>query len=355
MRIAALAKPDDGCCYYRIILPLDYMNWGNDEVKIFYPNKTSLEGKDKTKCDHISEIEIFNPDIIFLNRTLFDKDLNWLALQKDKGVKIVVDIDDFWEIGPLHPYHSFWYKYEMNTKIKETIKLADLVLTTSHRLKAAISLFRLNRNCEVIPNAVPFGDKHFTSTTTEKSSKMNFLYAGGSSHYQDIALLRNKFDRLGSDPSVRNSAVFTLAGFNPLQGKHCEWDKMASIFKRTNSYQILDTLPIQEHMSFYDSADVVLVPLVKNEFNQYKSVLKIIEAATRELPCIVSDVPPYSDLKDYPGILWEDWIKNIKYSIKNPTFVQDQGKLLAEKVKENFDLRYWATIRYDLFKNLMKC
>ena len=181
---------------------------------------------------------------------------------------------------------------------------------------------------------------------------MNFLYTGGSSHYQDVSLLKNKFDRLGSDPSVRGAAKFTLAGFNPLPTKHCEWDKMASVFRRTNSYEILDTLPIQDHMSFYDKADVVLVPLVKNEFNQYKSVLKIIEAATRELPCIVSEVPPYSDLKGYPGIFWDDWIKNIKYSIKNPNFVKDQGKLLSEKIRENYDIKDWSKIRYDLFKNL---
>lgn len=354
MRVAVLTKPFDGCCYYRLVLPLDYMPWGEgDVVKTFYPNKASLEGKNREVCGHIAEIDSFNPDIIFFNRNLIEKDLHWLATQKKKGVKIILDIDDFWELSPSHPTYSYWYKYDINNIIKETIKLADLVLTTNDRLKQVIK--PLNKNCEVIPNAVPFGDPHFLQDKeAPRLPKMNFLYAGGSSHFQDVSLLKNKFERIGSDPSIKDNAVFSLAGFDPLPSGHCQWDRMASIFKRTKSYQILNTLPIQTHMTFYDTADVVLVPLVKNEFNQYKSILKIIEAATRELPCIVSKVPPYSDLQGIPGILWENWKDNIKYCLNNRNFVLDKGKELAEKIKEDYDLKHWAKTRYELFKNIIK-
>ncbi len=353
MRIAALVKPDDGCCYYRIVLPFDHIQWEDtDSVKLFYPRSHPLEGKNRALCGGIDELEAFNPDIVFLNRSLFDKSISWLKTLKDRGIKIVVDIDDFWELSCLHPFYTYWYKHSINKAIQETIRMADLVLTTNERLRNIV--LRLNNKCEVVPNAVPYGDKDFTpDTLVPKSNKMTFLYAGGSSHTQDVSLLKNKFERLGSLQKVRDSAKFVLAGFNPLPTTHCEWDKMASIFKRTNSYEILDTLPIQKHMSFYDKADVVLVPLVKNEFNQYKSVLKIIEASTRKLPCIVSDVAPYSDLKNIPGLFWENWVENIKYSINNPTFVKDQGELLYQEMKKRYDIRDWSKIRYELFKSLV--
>lgn len=349
MKVAALSKLDDGCCYYRIVLPIDYMPWEDtDTVKMFYPNSTDLSRKDKNLCGNIKDIEEFSPDIIFFNRNIFDKDIRWIKAQRAKGVKIIMDLDDYWEIPATHPFYSFWYKNSINKVIQETIANVDVVIVTNNQLYEVVS--QINKNCHIIPNAVPFGDPHFKKEIVTKDSKMTFLYAGGSSHYQDLLILKNKFDRLGSDPYVKSNASFSLAGFNPLPTGHCQWDKMASIFKRTNSYKILNTLPIQTHMTFYDSADVVLVPLINNEFNRFKSVLKIIEAATRDLPCIVSDVLPYSELKDFPGILWENWVDNIRYCIKNPTFVVDSGKELSEKVRQKFDLRDWSKVRYEIFK-----
>lgn len=350
MKIATVLKPENGCSLYRCELPIKFLPKSeSDEVRFYYqdeiPNPVGIEP--------ISKLEAFNPDIIFFNGLLAGKNIVWILEQKKKGVKIVLDVDDYWELSSTHPLRDYWYKHGYNILYQRTIQIADVVFTTNDFLRNKI--LPLNKNCVIIPNAVPFGETFFTQDlNVSKLDKMNFLYSGGSTHYKDVLILKNKFDRISTDKFIQDKALFTLAGFNPLNNKHCEWDKMASVFKRTKSYSIVNTLPVQKHMSIYDSADVVLIPLVNSEFNRSKSFLKIIEASTRELPCIVSDTLPYSELKDFPGIFWENWLENIKYCIKNPIFVKEKGKELSEKIKEKYDLSIWSKTRYDIFSHLIK-
>jgi len=356
VRVAAIIRPNNGCSFYRILLPLEYMPWSKeDQVKLFYPEGTVIREEDRHLAGTVKEIEEYKPDLIFFNASFLNTSLDWLRLKKLEGVKLVADIDDYWEMSPVHPVYNQWYANGFNKKTREVVELVDLVFAATETLYKKCRE-EANKNCVIISNAVPYDTKHYQKIEGQKFiPKTNFLYAGGSTHYNDVLLLKNKFDKIGGDKYIKDNAIFTLAGFNPIQDSkvHCQWDKMASIFKRTGSYQILDTLPIQEHMGFYDQADVCLIPLESSEFNRSKSVLKIIEASTRELPCIVSDVLPYNELKDLP-IFWEDWIKNIKFCIKNPKAIQEMGKELAQEMKKRYDINPWAEQRYQLFIHLLK-
>jgi hypothetical protein len=351
MKLAVISKPNDGCDYYRCVLPTQYMPFEKeDEVKIFTIPGYVVE---HPLVDIIPNIDAFEPDIIFFNRTIaYAKSFDWLEAQKKKGVKIVVDVDDYWELNPSHLMYNMWYKQKLNEQVSKSLMLADVVFATNEKLRKHV--LALNKNCFIIPNAIPFGQPLFRQETPKNNVKMNFLYAAGVTHAPDVQILANKFDKLGGDPYVVKNAIFSLAGYNPSKADiHCPWDKMSSVFKRAKSYQILNTLPLEQHMRFYDSADVVLIPLVHNSFNECKSFLKVIEAASRELPCICSSVYPYLELKDFP-IMWDNWVENIRYCIKNPNFVKDQGKELAIKVKEQYHLGIWSQVRYDIFKHLIK-
>lgn len=348
MKLAVIQKVNNGCSYYRCELPTKYLPLtSKDELEVFYADREAVKYNYKS----LKQLETFSPDIIFWNGVPNGESVESMLKYKSYGAKLVMDVDDYWELSRDHYMYDFWYKNGYNLIFQKFIQLADIVFTTNDYLRSKI--LPLNKNCIIIPNAVPFGEGFFVNNKIQLD-KFNFLYAGGATHYKDVALFKNKFDRLGGDKFIKDHAMFTLAGYNPLPSKHCEWDKMASVFSRTNTYKIIDTLPVGQHMSIYDSANVALIPLVNNEFNRSKSFLKVIEAATRELPCIVSNTLPYSELKGYPGIFWENWLENIKFSIKNPTFVQDQGKELAEKIKANYDIKIWSRTRKDIFEHLIK-
>jgi hypothetical protein len=358
MRIAVIVKLNNGCDFYRCILPIQHMPWQKeDKLKLFYNDGITIPEEHQDFADNLKNLESFSPDIIFFNRSVDNEGSNFILRWKKKGAKIVVDIDDYWELGTKNYLHDWWYKIGMNKLIKENLELADLVITTNEQLYSKVRA--LNLNCIICPNAVPYGTDYYKvyngEVTPAENKKMNFLYAGGSTHYWDLNILTNKFDKIGGDKWIQDRARFVLAGYNPINQDrvHCEWDKMASIFKRTKSYEILKTAPIEEHMLFYDIADVVLVPLVNNEFNACKSILKILEASTRELPCIVSQVKPfYPELKDCP-IMWDNWLDNIKYCIKNPEAIKEQGLKLAEQMQSRYDIKIWALTRYQVFTHIL--
>ena len=71
MRVAALVKPYNGCSFYRILLPLEYMSWSTDDsVKLFYPKGTFIRETDTHIAGTVPEIDAFEPDIIFFNGSL---------------------------------------------------------------------------------------------------------------------------------------------------------------------------------------------------------------------------------------------------------------------------------------------
>ena len=358
MKVAVIVKLNNGCDFYRCVLPVEYIPFEKGSFKLFYNDSIDIPEDQLDFADNLKNLESFNPSIIFFSRTISNNnDLDLLEVWKNKGIKIVMDIDDYWEMGTSNYLYKWWYKTEMNKKLINNMKIADLVITTNEQLYEKI--IPINRNCIIIPNAVPFGEPYYCKDENIKVStthrKMNFLYAGGSTHANDVAILRNKFDRIGGDKHIQDRARFILAGYNPIKdlSVYCEWDKMENVFKRTKSYEIMNTRPIEEHMVFYDVADVVLAPLLNNEFNACKSELKIIEAATRELPVIASKVKPFTILDGY-SIMWDNWLEHIKFCIKNPNAIKDMGKELAEQMKKTHDIRIWSQSRYDIFKHLNK-
>src|SRR5690606_22388933 len=49
------------------------------------------------------------------------------------------------------------------------------------------------------------------------------------------------------------------------------------------------------YLEFYDETDIVIAPLLTNDYNKSKSNLKMVEALTRNLPIICSNIEPYNE------------------------------------------------------------
>ena len=82
-----------------------------------------------------------------------------------------------------------------------------------------------------------------------------------------------------------------------------------------------------------------------------------MEAASKRIPCIVSNVEPYNVDKDAP-ILWvnkqSDWNKHIRYLVNNPSERIKLGNQLYEWAKEKYNYQEISERRYKAFANLIK-
>lgn len=359
-KLQILVSPKNGISWHRLINPMSYLDMGPDwTIELLW------FGQDEHRIDC---------DVLWYSKYLVT-DAKWIAKLKDKGTRIIVDIDDHWELYPQHPRYTDWKAANRDKQTLDNIKMADLVTCSTMRIQDVVRPY--NKNTVVLPNAFPYGQPGYQPEETEPHDKMSFIYSGGSSHYNDVKMLEGRFRKLGSDGHVTKNARFLLAGYEPQMKKiyhspadmkagnnnysilpsRGDWDKMATVFKHTNSYTILPSIDLDKYLTYYNLADVALIPLQDNSWNQYKSNLKILEASTRKLPVICSRVCPYTDDSIEP-IMWvekpSDWVDHIKWCIKNPQGVKDMGHKLAEYVWSTYNMSTVNETRKQVLNSIVK-
>ena len=402
-----------------------------EKIKVLVlPSDKSGVGKLRSIDPHISLQTLYNDDfhididydpklddnnfwkqyhIVHFHRSIGknqDKSLLKLKELNQNGVVTIIDIDDYWLPGVEHPAHTLVKQNKIDQYIKEHVKLAGSVTTTSTIFANEIK--KINKNVFVLPNAINPNEPQFNEPTIE-SEKLRFGWLGGSSHLHDLKLLEGCFDKVSS---LKDNFELYLCGFdvrgtiteiNKTTGEQKQreirpeetiWAKYEEIF--TSNYKNVSeeyknsllkfrenevypdasyyyrvwTKPVTSYAKNYSKFDVSLAPIKDTMFNRMKSQLKVIEAGFYKKAIIASDVGPYTlDLTnsvkngkfvDGNALLVDknrnhsDWAYYIKKLIQNPTWVKDLGERLYETVSANYDLNVITKTRAELYKSLIK-
>ncbi|HRQ17712.1 MAG TPA: glycosyltransferase [Agriterribacter sp.] len=333
---------NSGCGYHRVHLPFMYSSqWlDNDAYKGFCVEKM---------LDYMAKSQL-----VVYNR-YFPLGLDRLNDERDKhGFKVICDLDDWLDLPDYHPNFKE-YKHWSKENIIKSMRSADAVTVSTARLADRVKEF--NKNIYVLPNALPYpkdgmlpyGSGQFIVKRRKENELFTFVYTGQVSHIKDVTLLKPAFGRLRKDKSMR----VMLAGYKPNRF----WNQMEEVFSIAPNYKRIDQLPLNTYMDVYNDADCALVPLCDNFFNAHKSNLKVLEAAAKKIPCIVSHVPPYSDDKDAP-VMWVkkpgDWQSHMKYLCENRTFAKDMGQALFEWASKKYNLFHWTKVRGEVYKDVLK-
>jgi hypothetical protein len=332
MRIITVGQRNSGVSFHRLFNPVIYL-----------PKEYAM------MTDVLTEEELEKGyDILFINRYIAGMEVEEVVRLRDKyGFKLVVDVDDYWN---LDPWHILYGKYPTK-KVIDHIKVADLVTCSNNDL--AVHVDELNKNWIVIPNALPYGEDQFTDVKTE-SEKVRFVYAGSVTHEKDIAILKNPMKRVAGDSMVKNNSTFILCGYSEDKQVAEPWGRMINDYMcgfKVDGY-IRGALPVDQYMNFYNEADACLVPLVDSKFNSMKSNLKVLEAATKNAPVICSNVKPYSECKHIIRVNNQaDWFTNIKKVVKDAIYRQEMGLANGQWCRENFDLVKVNKLRRQVFES----
>jgi hypothetical protein len=132
------------------------------------------------------------------------------------------------------------------------------------------------------------------------------------------------------------------------------WHKMIHYF--TAGLKLGDVkraLPVREYMNFYNEADCSIVPLVHSRFNSMKSNLKVLEAACKKIPVIVSNVPPYDTSAEAIKINFQsDWYREVKKVATDSIYRSEKGLANYEWCNENFNLHKVNELRKQLYQSV---
>lgn len=342
IKALALYQENSGCDYHRVCLPFQYEH-GRVDNKAMEAAGPTLE--DKLAA---AELVVWNRD--------FPLGIDAAIELKGKyGFKVIVDLDDYWELYPHHFLYNYYKQHDVPGIIIRNMQLADAVTVTTSRLADKVRPY--NNNVHVIPNALPYGHHQFHEQRLS-SEVFRFIYAGQKSHLHDVKLLQGPLQRLAGERHT--DMGFVLAGYHHSAKDTAHiWPKMEKIFSVRGvmpNYRRVENAPLQQYMNVYQEADAVLVPLEANSFNSYKSNLKLLEAAAKKIPVICQRVPPYSDSHDTP-VLWvdrqTDWYQHIRYLHKNRSAAQELGQQLHAWAVQQYNLFAWNNIRFDLYSHIV--
>lgn len=293
-------------------------------------NKLILDVRTTTSCDYHRILLPFThanikPKVpVFMFNRIASYGLDFLFKLKDQGVKIVMDLDDHYQIDPSHYLYSQFLRDGMMPHLIANLKIADVIITTTPLLASKVR--HLNSNIVVIPNALPYDEGQFTMSD-DKESKTPIIWCGGASHYNDLKEIQN----------IPVTDKLTFVGYNE---KNTEWTKI-----RIDHPKVIyeNERRLDNYMGAYDGHQFAIAPLVDSVFNSCKSNLKVLEAGAKGIPIICSHVEPYFNSIDKDVIVYADnkteWHSQMTKLLTYHDLCNDRGLALAEHVRLHYNLK----------------
>lgn len=310
----------NGCTLHRLILPYEEVRKQNNELEVTYGFKEDLSLQEKVDI-------IKGHDIFVYHRILPDGFLDEIRKQCP-DTKVVIDMDDYWRLNESHPSYFIYKESKMSEKILYHVKNSDYVTCTTEYLAKKIKPF--NKNVVILPNSLNAEGQFEPNPTT--SIKLRFGLTGGSSHNKDVELLDGVVKQLS--PDVLDKIQFVLCGFDKgiyqiideqgnrttkqIPWEENQWTQIERLltddyrtisprhkeflnrfewkieYNSDEPYKRLWTRDIMNYGTIYNEFDVLLVPLLGNDFTACKSELKLIEASIMNKAVICSNVLPYT-------------------------------------------------------------
>jgi glycosyltransferase involved in cell wall biosynthesis len=333
-------------------------------------------------------------DIMHIHKQL-DKNCQIITLAQFLGVKVIVDVDDYWDLGNDHPMSITAREKNWKEPIINHVKQADYVTTTTEIFKNTI--LPLNPNVLVFPNAIDPNEEQFIPKPTY-SDKLRFGIICGSSHEKDIDILRGVIRSLPKD--VLDQMQIVLCGFDTrgtlstinsqtkeittrdIYPQESVWYRYEQIVtdnystvspehkqflnmfipqsefpNKNEAYRRCWTKDISQYATHYNNIDVLLVPLKENKFNAQKSQLKVIECGFFHKAIIAQNFVPYQldlipmiekggNVNENGNALLVDtaknhkmWAKYITKLVKNRDMVKKLQDNLQNTVIEKYSIK----------------
>ena len=306
IKVAVIIRNINGVSYHRLLMPFAKMHrdYGIEVVVLLNKNDEFFNN-----LDGVTHV-VYNRQI----SGLLQPEETYLKL-KAKGIKVICDIDDYWELPKGHPVKYRHDKMNLDKCIVTNLKLADQIWTTTPILADKVRPY--NKNIEIIKNALDPTERQYAYDDLSIDFD-TFFYSGGNTHIKDLKILGNAFDDYKltiKSPSIPKDVKGIVKGISD----------------------------IQDYAKDYEHCGICVIPLKENTFNSCKSELKMIEAGHFAKPVMVSAVDPYNLLSTNKNSIkvynnkWEDAIKKI--------YGEHQMQVdLGLKLKED------VTLKYDLAK-----
>ena len=326
-----------GCGYWRCTLPA---------LRLTHHHDMDISVVEKGDLLHPS---CATADTIVIERLADGHSFAVMRGYQAQGKRIVYDCDDdLFNLAPHNPAHHFMTD---GTKacMRQFLEYADVVTTTTERLKASLLKEAPTANITVIPNSIAVNAVECwrpPNRTRSRDGVFRMLWQGSASHVKDWEMLFPAVDRVFAES---RDAILIIMGYLPMCIRKAikDPDKPQWVKGRIAYVPWKDLKTYRENM-YKAIADVGLAPLEDDYFNANKSAVKALEYAVAGIPGIYSPVGPYIDvMRDGREGLFastpDEWYSQMMRIKRNKKRLREKIVLNSRKmVKNKFDLGKWA-------------
>jgi glycosyltransferase involved in cell wall biosynthesis len=307
MKIFFVTPFNTGCSKWRAEIPAKYLQKRGHAVHFY-------EERMNSGC----------PDVIVFARAYTDNLLPLYQWAKSRKLRVVYDTDDAIDcVDKSNPAYAF-----SRSRLDQTLFMitnADAVTTTTPEL--ADHLRQWNPVVAIIPNSID--PEEWTIHPRSRNRETRIGWAGGSTHYRDIALvmealsdLQGKLNfkfivhGLTSRASVKElyqSCLKSGGGRFRASGE----GGAVKAFLDQSEHLRYEFKPYVETRDYVRSVcdlrfDIGLAPLADTVFNRHKSCVKYYEHAMSGAVTLASDVLPYSrEVPDRCGNTPKEWKESL--------------------------------------------
>ncbi len=302
--VYSLDHPATACPHLRLLQPMETLA---DRIEYRWVLDVDANGKyslDKQAHEWA--------DLIIVQRFMPGKETQHVMDMLIKsGKPLIYEADDLFVGEP--PEHSQFVEAfrQQRPYIEALLGKVDAVTTSTQALARKYGEFC--DNVTVLPNLIDLAKWQKPDQSAAKDQRLTIAYAGTPTHLQDLALIEGALERIsqkyGSNIRFLFMGCYTER-ISRLPGFEC--------VKFEFGYDAYVNQIRQQHI------DIILSPLVDNEFNRCKSNIKWLEFSVLGLPGIYSDLEPYQKdvIHGETGLLCENteqaWLCAIEQLISQP-------------------------------------
>lgn len=325
-----------GCGFYRMLQPAKVLKEKGIDVVCKY---------------YISEKDFTNPefDIAILQRPTHKEILNTVVRMLDKGIKLLLDIDD-WIFGI--PESSPAYEYYMHPVIRNNMMLmmnfATGIITTNNYLANLLKPY--NKTIYVFPNYLDFDlwNEFLKYKYNQKKDNLNIIigWHGSDTHKDDLTLQAESIIKILKE---FDNVYFKCVGYDVRRIKEFREVSDKIIFEN-------GTYPTRFGNLLWNF-DIGIAPLTDCDFNRSKSPVKYLEYSALKIPCIASPVRPYADeIGNYlsRGVLSTDFYFDLKQLILSKNLRKTIGMNAYDYVRENYNINNHILDYKNLLEGVIK-
>ncbi len=288
------------------------------------------------------------PDLVVVQRLDNFNLLGLLKMLKEKGSKIVYEVDDnLLNVPDKNIVHDYYNNPHVKRAMLETIWLSDHMIVTNNNLKRIFE--KHIDSISVIPNQIDTEIFKPVHESKKVNGKIRIGYAGTMTHTEDFEQVLPALKKIQSEFKDKIQLVF----INFIPDEFIEDINVEFIPGHSKLNEFADILEKA-------NLDIGLAPLKFNEFNLGKSDIKFLEYGIKRIAGIYSKYAPYAGtvVEEKYGLFVEsessnEWYAKIKYLIENPQKITELQENAYRYVLENRTVKERVLMWYETFKRIL--